>query len=448
MSTNLTPLKRKTKKMLRGERYLKKGMMKLKLKVPAFSYLISQLPIVAVKENVVLCTDGEKLYYNAGRIVKENAEEWLCHILLHGLLGHFEEAEQVFRYPELASIVKDIQVLRAKNAVLSNKWEYFFDVEELDELLSEWDEKENYGNTLYYRASEDEKLADLLYRISTYVQRDDHSFWIKKRSKGKAIWEIARMALFKEVKANKEKTSLEVGDAILQQIQNRKWGNESAHGIQEIEEEGQAETAYDMMLREILALSESCKEEDEIDKALYMYGLELYGDVPIVEPQEYKEVIHVETLVIALDTSGSCTGRAASFIKEVRKLFTDMQTTGFEVAHIYILQCDTDILEEEYYDDVTQFLEATSNYRIIGGGGTSFVPVFERVNDLCKTQKVEALFYLTDGAGMYPQEMEQTYPAYFLLAPDDMDYVPYLDEKIQNRIHWCPVVMLEEGKRR
>ena len=34
--------------------------------------------------------------------------------------------------------------------------------------------------------------------------------------------------------------------------------------------------------------------------------MEQYGNLPLIEPLEYKEVNRLEELVIAIDTSGSC----------------------------------------------------------------------------------------------------------------------------------------------
>lgn len=36
--------------------------------------------------------------------------------------------------------------------------------------------------------------------------------------------------------------------------------------------------------------------------------MEHYGNIPLIEPLEYKEVNRLEELVIAIDTSGSCSG--------------------------------------------------------------------------------------------------------------------------------------------
>lgn len=47
-------------------------------------------------------------------------------------------------------------------------------------------------------------------------------------------------------------------------------------------------------------------DEDSFDYIFYNFGMEQYGNLPLIEPLEYKEVNRLEELVIAIDTSGSC----------------------------------------------------------------------------------------------------------------------------------------------
>ena len=45
---------------------------------------------------------------------------------------------------------------------------------------------------------------------------------------------------------------------------------------------------------------------DSFDYIFYHYGMEMYGNMPLIEPQETKEVNRIEDFVIAIDTSMSC----------------------------------------------------------------------------------------------------------------------------------------------
>ena len=103
-----------------------------------------------------------------------------------------------------------------------------------------------------------------------------------------------------------------------------------------------------------------------------------------------------------------------------------------------ILQCDTKIQEERWIGPEDE-LERPDKVRVFGFGGTSFVPVFERIEVLEKeNRKVDALFYLTDGAGEYPEKKPE-YPVYFVMEERDYDWV----KKMQRVPDWIEMVKLE-----
>lgn len=102
----------------------------------------------------------------------------------------------------------------------------------------------------------------------------------------------------------------------------------------------------------------------------------------------------VDTIVCAIDTSGSVTqadynlfyGEAAGIIDDIRP------------RKLHVLWCDTHINHSEEIDNAQDLLSA----KIIAGGGTSFVPVFDEITRM--GIKPDALIYLTDGQGTFPQQ--------------------------------------------
>lgn len=52
--------------------------------------------------------------------------------------------------------------------------------------------------------------------------------------------------------------------------------------------------------------------DDEFDYIYYTYGLAAYGNMPLVEPLEYKDAKKIKEFVIAIDTSASCRGKWSS----------------------------------------------------------------------------------------------------------------------------------------
>lgn len=66
---------------------------------------------------------------------------------------------------------------------------------------------------------------------------------------------------------------------------------------------------YAEFLRKFAVMGEVMQiDSDAFDYNFYTYGLSLYGNMPLIEPLEYKEVKRIREFVIAIDTSGSVSG--------------------------------------------------------------------------------------------------------------------------------------------
>jgi predicted metal-dependent peptidase len=77
-----------------------------------------------------------------------------------------------------------------------------------------------------------------------------------------------------------------------------------------------------------------------------------------------------------------------------------------------------------------------------GWGGTSFIPVFEKVDAMQEEGEIiDCLFYLSDGYGSYP-EKESDYPAFMVLPKQDYDY---MQDANNDRIPgWIRTLKLDE----
>ena len=68
--------------------------------------------------------------------------------------------------------------------------------------------------------------------------------------------------------------------------------------------------------------------------------MEQYGNLPLIEPLEYKEVNRLEELVIAIDTSGSCSREMVRrFLGETYQILSTRENF-FNKMKVYIVQCD------------------------------------------------------------------------------------------------------------
>ncbi len=90
--------------------------------------------------------------------------------------------------------------------------------------------------------------------------------------------------------------------------------------------------------REVLAV-----DEDAFDYIFYTYGLQLYGNMPLVEPPETREEKRIQDFVIAVDTSMSTSGDLVrAFLACTYAILRSTQTFTRQV-NIRILQCDDQI---------------------------------------------------------------------------------------------------------
>ena len=145
---------------------------------------------------------------------------------------------------------------------------------------------------------------------------------------------------------------------------------------------------------------------ESFDYIPYMYGLEHYGNMPLIEHLEYQEMNRMEELVIAIDTSGSCSADTVRhFMEETYGILSDHENF-FRKMNLYIIQCDSfiqDVMHITCEDDWKDYLK---HLVIHGRGGTDFRPVFEYVENLrCKgaLHNLKGLLYFTDGDGIYPK---------------------------------------------
>ena len=121
-------------------------------------------------------------------------------------------------------------------------------------------------------------------------------------------------------------------------------------------------------------------------------------------------------VVVAVDTSGSTYDHQSDFVSEVASIARELRP-----SRLHLLYCDTRV-SAETYDDMDELAEFTPK----GGGGTSFVPVFDWVQHNGHNPVV--LVYLTDMWGEFPA-VPPNYPVIWVDCEGNQsapfgDYVP------------------------
>lgn len=183
---------------------------------------------------------------------------------------------------------------------------------------------------------------------------------------------------------------------------------------------------YRDFLRKFSILREELHvDPDEYDLNFYTYGLRLYGNMPLMEFTETREVKKIREFVIVLDTSDSTSGQLVkNFLRETYQILQQREYF-FSSCKIRILQCDDQVRSDQEICDPKQFEQFLTQFTILGGGGTNFCPAFSYVNNLVEQhvfQNLGGLLYFTDGQGIYPKK-RPSYQTVFLFLNDYDDSI-------------------------
>ena len=165
------------------------------------------------------------------------------------------------------------------------------------------------------------------------------------------------------------------------------------------------------------------QNQDEFDYIYYTYGLSLYGNMPLVEPLEYKEVRRIKEFVIAIDTSGSVSGDLVQrFVTKTYNILRQ-QENFFTKINLHIIQCDAEVQEDRKITSQKDFDNYLDTMQLHGFGGTAFRPVFQYVDELVRAGEftnLKGMIYFTDGRGIFP-EKKPDYDAAFVFLDDGYD---------------------------
>lgn len=200
--------------------------------------------------------------------------------------------------------------------------------------------------------------------------------------------------------------------------------SESGHLIDQMRVENRERINYQKFLRKFSVLREELAvDEDSFDYGFYNYGLSLYKNMPLIEPQEWKEVKKIEEFVIVVDTSMSCSGELVKrFLEETYTVLSE-QDSYFKKVNIHIIQCDDAVRADQKITSSGELKAYMENLELIGEGGTDFRPAFAYVDELIVKQafsSLRGLIYFTDGKGTYPAKLPP-YDTVFVFMKQDYE---------------------------
>lgn len=202
--------------------------------------------------------------------------------------------------------------------------------------------------------------------------------------------------------------------------------SESGNLLKQLRVENKERHDYRQFLRKFSVLREEMRiDEDSFDYGFYSYGLRLYGNMPLIEPQEWKEEQRIEEFVIVIDTSMSCSGELVKRFLEETYAVLGENNSFFRKVNIHIIQCDETVKEDRKIicgEDLKAYME---DLTLKGGGGTDFRPAFAYVNELIEKRelsRLKGLIYFTDGQGIYPA-VKPPYQTAFVFVKEDYEDV-------------------------
>lgn len=253
-----------------------------------------------------------------------------------------------------------------------------------------------------------------LERLEAEFYVDDHKYWENQQPDQKPDPDLNRK--WQEINERME-TDLET----FSKEASEKMGDL----LDQIKIENKERYDYKEFLRKFSVLREEIAvDPDTFDYSFYSYGLRVYGNMPLIEPQETKEVRKVSEFVVVIDTSMSCSGELVrKFLEETYSVLSE-ENSFFKKVNIHIIQCDEAVHSDQRITSLEELEDYMSNFTLYGEGGTDFRPAFAYVDELLNKGEFEdlrGLIYFTDGYGIYPNRMPSYKTAFVFMQEDYHD---------------------------
>lgn len=407
-----------------GKEILANSRNELYLNMRFLDVALSTLIFTPEPQMMLAGTDGQFLYFEPCALAKlyrrgrERVNRLYLHSLMHCLFGHIFHKKQ--RDTDIWNLACDMAT------------EYVIDGLYLKCVHVPFSP---YRREWYQRLKADEKTitAEYLYRklvlmgIEPYeFNRLKKEFTIDDHSK----WDDAKK---QDSNQEREKKWDDIRDRMQTEVET--FSKEATDDMKSLTEmvrvENRKRYDYREFLRKFSVLKEEMKVDmDSFDYIFYNYGMNLYGNMPLIEHLETKEEQKVEDFIIAIDTSMSCKGELVQrFLEETYSILNESESFSRKI-NVHIVQCDDQIQEDVVIRSREEMKDYMEHFTIKGQGGTDFRPVFTYVEELKMKKmffKLRGLIYFTDGYGTFPARKPEYDTAFVFMKEDyrDVDVPPW-----------------------
>lgn len=353
-------------------------------------------------------TDGFAFYYKKDGGPAPGREDFQ-HMLIHCLFRHMAVPEDVIRPMWDLACDMSCEYLRCELFPAGGRELQYAVTGALSEGC------DPYSAASVYRGLVD-LFEDELPALKKRFTRDDHRFWYERPAdappaapgQGEGDGSGWGGGELRERLAALEDQWRELALAILpDKKQKGKYGLSPGSREEKMLLRQAGKYDFTRYLRRFSILREETQlDQSSFDYIPYYYGLDRYGNLPFIEPLEYTESSKIAELVIAIDTSGSCSREIVErFLAETERILMRRENF-FRKMNVHVIQCDAIIQEHVRITSPEEWKRYLTGLTIKGRGGTSFIPVFNLVEKLRKQgefKDLKGLLYFTDGDGAYPR---------------------------------------------
>lgn len=382
-------------------------------------------------------TDGKNLYYNPEYVLrayqKENGfvSRMYLHLVVHGIFRHF------FVNPQIEQRKWDLACDMATEYIIESWKLDFADISAGADEKRELDRiRKNVGlmnaEKIYgYLKKTKESEIDRLEKI---FRRDDHSFWYPETKNRNDVIQVksGQVNQNREVMFSNQKLE-ELWKQAAKKIQvdletfMKSRSGETGDFLVNLKLANRKKQDYSAFLRKFTRLGERMKiNDEEFDYNFYTYGMQLYGNMPLIEPLEYKDVRVVKTFVTVIDTSGSVEEeKLRRFLEKTYQILKSGQESEDRV-NFHLIQCDALVQKDVKITSEKELEQVMEDLTLYGRGGTDFRPAFEYIEELRKNGELtnlNGMLYFTDGMGVYPRKKPE-YPVAFIYDSEVLDKIP------------------------